>query len=139
MFRACIVEDDSRRVNWFLKHFKFIDIDIISDMSEVNKWNGPYSLYFLDHDLGNRIFIKSEDPNSGYSFIKWLILHYPEELSKEFIIHSLNPIGSENMKKLLIDNSAKKVSTLPFNVLMDFWFKNDLVINDIMFKDVRDL
>jgi len=56
---------------------------------------------FLDHDLGHRIFVKSQDPETGYTFAKWMVQHDPHYTKRNIIIHSANPHGAENIKAAL--------------------------------------
>lgn len=52
----------------------------------------------LDHDLGN-------DP-TGYDFCKYLI---ENEITGKFHIHSMNPVGVENMRQLLTHYGWKEI------------------------------
>lgn len=64
----------------------------------------PHYISF-DHDLG-------EDEPTGYDFAKWLINMdmehdvLPEEFN--YFVHSKNPIGAENIKRLLDNYIAHK-------------------------------
>lgn len=53
---------------------------------------------YLDHDLGNRIFIDSNDENSGYQVAKFLC---NKDIRGEIIVHSWNRAGAQNMIGLL--------------------------------------
>ena len=53
---------------------------------------------YLDHDLGNRVFIDSNDENSGYQVAKFLS---DKEIRGEIIVHSWNSAGARNMLGLL--------------------------------------
>ena len=74
---------------------------------------------FLDHDLDQRDSISSDEVNTGYKFAKELINYYSakERLHKPVVyVHSLNPVGSENMMNILKDNlfDIPIIDTLPF-------------------------
>lgn len=52
----------------------------------------------LDHDLGEKY--------SGYDICKWIVeQHYP---LKGFMIHSMNPVGVNNMRQLLTHYGYKE-------------------------------
>ena len=52
----------------------------------------------LDHDLGNDL--------TGYDFCKYLI---ENEITGRFHIHSMNPVGAENMRQLLNHYGWKEI------------------------------
>jgi hypothetical protein len=50
---------------------------------------------FLDHDLGDRIFVDSSDQNTGYQVAKYI---KDKKIEYEFcIIHTMNPVGAQNI------------------------------------------
>ena len=56
--------------------------------------NPPYSLTLVvdfDHDLGEK--------KTGYDVAKWLAEEYP--WTANFRIHSMNPVGANNIRQLL--------------------------------------
>jgi len=56
--------------------------------------NPPYSLTLVvdfDHDLGEK--------KTGYDVAKWLVEEYP--WTANFRIHSMNPVGANNIRQLL--------------------------------------
>jgi len=82
---------------------KFPDAEIIStyDAKEAivllsNDLN--YDLICLDHDLGLRIFVDTEDENTGSVVAKFLS---DKDIKCPIIIHSLNCWGAKNMMNYL--------------------------------------
>ncbi len=57
-----------------------------------------FDAVYLDHDL--RSEMEESGPDTGYEVAEWLSLH-PDKKPKDIYIHSLNPDGRENMKKIL--------------------------------------
>lgn len=57
-----------------------------------------FDCLFLDHDLGNEIFVDSKEENTGYTVAKWL---QDKDYNGEIVIHSWNPVGAKNMQSLL--------------------------------------
>ena len=66
----------------------------------------------LDHDLGGQIWVDSNKENTGYQFVKMLV---ENQLQKNalYYIHSMNPIGSNKVLNMLLDNgfSAPSVAS----------------------------
>src|SRR5690242_9390526 len=60
---------------------------------------GPYDLILLDHDMEG-FYEKSDHPNTGYQFCKWLV-DAKCSPKPQVILHSHNPVGRKNMRLLL--------------------------------------
>ena len=71
-----------------------------------------YDLVMLDHDLGDRFFVDSDDPNTGYRVAK----HMSEtnKKAKCVIIHSLNVHGAKNINHLI-----PEAKMIPITLLKD--------------------
>ena len=65
------------------------------DKAEPSYWDA----IFLDHDLGGQAYVPS-GPGTGYEVAKWLESH-PDKKPKQIFLHSLNPVGRDNMKAAL--------------------------------------
>jgi len=52
----------------------------------------PVDVISFDHDSG-------EDSFSGYDCIKWLANHYLSAWPKIVDVHSMNPVGAENIRQ----------------------------------------
>lgn len=90
---------------------KFPDAEIIStydakDAITILSANLSYDLICLDHDLGNRIFVSTNDENTGSTVAKFLA---DKDIKCEIIIHSLNYWGAKNMMGYL-----PKAKYIPF-------------------------
>ena len=75
--------------------YKF-DWIVVRNYKEFTKWiieNGRPKIISFDHDLGDSI-------NDGIDCAKWLVSYCIEQQIglPEYIIHSANPIGAENIK-----------------------------------------
>jgi hypothetical protein len=85
------------------------DWQIVRNLQSAKDWvmkNGFPDVISFDHDLGEQHYYGNyEDGNTGYDFAKWLIEYdmdthtMPENF--KFTVHSLNPIGGENIRQLL--------------------------------------
>ena len=63
-----VVEDDYRRIKWFKDNLeKSCYLDVFEHANQGIKAvkEKKYDLIFLDHDLGGRVFVPSEDANTG--------------------------------------------------------------------------
>lgn len=103
--KILILEDNQERINKFKELFKNQEVFIYSNICDAIASCGLYKfdVLLLDHDLDGRIWVDSREDNTGYTFVKHLIM---QNLQKEALIyiHSMNPIGANRMLNLLLDN-----------------------------------
>lgn len=108
-----ILEDNKERIKIFeeslIGHELFIAKDV-QEAKKILKQNNYFPLIFLDHDLENRVFVPSEEENTGYAVAKFI--NENNVKYSHCIIHSLNPVGASNMNNIL-KNSIK----IPFLML----------------------
>lgn len=106
-----ILEDDPYRIKQFCEILgpSPVDFVVAVDMNEaVTKFKPPYDYIFLDHDLGERVFVDSADRNTGAEFVR----QYGDKLGEAVvIIHSYNPVGRKTMKNLLIEYVHRGIVT----------------------------
>jgi CheY-like chemotaxis protein len=55
---------------------------------------------FLDHDLGDEVFVDSDSPNCGAEVARWLSCR-PEQQPSIIVLHSLNEPGRARMRAYL--------------------------------------
>lgn len=107
--KILILEDSEERIKAFKKNFIGVEI-VFTDKPDVaieELKKGGFAALFLDHDLGGTTFAES-DENSGYAVAKWLEEN-PQFQPEVIILHSLNPIGVQNMQRAL-----PKARVVPF-------------------------
>lgn len=108
--KILIVEDMDDRNKWFKDTFKDHELDMVNNSKEAIELvkNNKYDFIFLDHDLGNRIFVHSNDENTGYQ----VAIEIPKTENKQtpVVLHSWNPGGVKNMEIALKDNKNVYVS-----------------------------
>ena len=68
--------------------------EAIGILSEDMSWN----LICLDHDLGNEIYVNSDEPNTGYQVAKFLATKNPK---CPIVVHSSNYWGAMKMLSCL--------------------------------------
>lgn len=101
--KVLILEDSVARIETFkrkLSHdYDLYFFDKVSDAVEAINLMGPFDIVFLDHDLDDRIYVPSEEPNTGYQLAKYIS---DNDLKfTQIIIHSMNAVGSARMKDIL--------------------------------------
>ena len=116
--RILILEDDINRIEKFKKLFKNQDI-YIAENTDTAKYfcqGDTFPVMLLDHDLGGAVWVNSQEENTGYQFVKWLV---DEKIQKDALIyiHSLNPIGANKMLNYLKDNNRDGI-WIPFPLLL---------------------
>lgn len=117
-----VLEDSLERIKAFRECFigktvTYTDqADVAIEAVEKTKWD----MIFLDHDLGGKLFVDSEEKNTGYQVARLL----PETINKDTpcILHSMNWVGSLKMHKASPDNTYR----IPFPKLLSI-LKNTLV------------
>lgn len=104
--KILILEDNPIRQEKFKQLFRNQDLYLAIDIKQAKEHCNfnEFPIMFLDHDLGNQIWVDSNEENTGYQFVKWLI---ENQLHKNclYYIHSMNSIGANKMLNLLLDNS----------------------------------
>lgn len=94
--------DDERfpPVNFAQAYEEYRTARSVREATEMMELRGCPGFISFDHDLG-------EDQRTGLDLVKWMIHQDLEEDGKfiprgfEFYVHSQNPIGKENIEKLL--------------------------------------
>lgn len=136
MDKIFILEDQQVRVDWFFKNFNHCSITHAYDArTGAELFHPPYSLVLLDHDLGDREFVSSDDRNTGSEFLRYVLDSLnPYNLSNtDFVIHSHNSGGARNMEMQL--KCAKRnmvnfdrIYQIPFSTLVEYWNNGQITI-----------
>ena len=99
---ALILEDDQVKIKQFKQRMlekgwvgTFVETanDAIKQLSD-----HTFDIIFLDHDLGDEVYVSSDHKNTGAEVARWLSTN---PISAQIIIHSLNPFGSKYMKDMI--------------------------------------
>jgi len=106
--KVFILEDDAERIRRFYDVLEGHEIRYTDYVEEAKSicLKTEFDILLLDHDLDHEVYVDSNKANTGYQFAKWFRdqgLHV-----KEIVIHSMNPVGAENMKHAL-EGCAEKV------------------------------
>lgn len=99
-----MLEDDPARqkhFNWWnLQGHKVTIVSTVGEaISELEE--NKFDVLCLDHDLGQRTYVNSfSKAETGYLVALWLAEN-TERKPRIIVLHSLNPVGRENMKAVL--------------------------------------
>ena len=91
--RIFILEDDHARILTLRERLFNHNLTIINSCIEVDKFQPPYDLLLLDHDLGGRQLEGHED--CGLTFVRLVKPRLSSVVP--IIIHSYNPVGAADM------------------------------------------
>lgn len=103
MKKIFLLEDDPSRVNFIRNALVGVDAELTHawDVERgLAKWDGPYDVVLLDHDLGGEIFVDSANDNTGCGFARRL----PDGAIGEETtvwVHSYNPDGAREIGRIL--------------------------------------
>jgi hypothetical protein len=79
---------------------------------------------FLDHDLGGRVYISSDDEDCGMRVAEFISKNCEYFKDSKIIIHSCNEVGARNMACLLANNN------LDCNIVPFWHLLNDLKVEE---------
>lgn len=99
--RVLVLEDSHERIKVFKVKLAEHDVyffDNVKDAVAAVKYDEPFEYFFIDHDLDDKVYVDSNEPNTGYQFAKFLA---EEGIKGTFIAHTMNPAGAENIKAVL--------------------------------------
>ncbi len=82
----------------------FIFMIRFEDAKNAIDHSGSFDSIYLDHDLDQRVFVDSDEDNTGYQLAKYIA---DKNIDAEIIIHSYNPFGAARMNDVLPD--AKQI------------------------------
>lgn len=95
--KVFILEDDPIRVDYLINRLGQHDLTVAKSCTEVGKFQPPYDLILLDHDLGGRQMTEHED--DGTQFIQ--LIADRVNVDAVVIFHSYNPGGAQRMRNIL--------------------------------------
>lgn len=104
--RIFILEDNDKRNKFFRDVlpgvFPGASIEMYEEADKAIEALDPdkhYDIILLDHDLGGRVFVNSNDSNTGYQVAKYI---KENNISYgQCITHTQNPAGGANIKSVL--------------------------------------
>src|SRR6478609_2503109 len=113
-----IFEDNQDRIETFKKvlpkNYNLVICDNIEIAKAILLDNlAKFDVAFLDHDMDQKSFVPSNDPNTGYQVAKFIVengIYF-----KQVFVHSMNPSGAENiMNELNRSVTIREIHRTPF-------------------------
>ena len=101
MKKIFILEDNIERQKLFrrvLGEYNLTIVDNAKDAITSLKEDLEFDILFLDHDLGNMVYVDISEENTGSMVAKFLS---DKTINGKIIIHSFNPVGAKYMLELL--------------------------------------
>lgn len=130
-----VLEDDPERIEQFKE--RFVEQNLIgyfaTNVEEAKKIVSSIecSYWFLDHDLGNQIFVDQKEEDTGSGFVRWCCENVSVFKNVNGIfIHSLNEPAAKSMH-LTLDDYRRKAdrNMLPHTIRYPFcWTKKSFPI-----------
>ncbi|MDX6614888.1 MAG: Cyclic-phosphate processing Receiver domain [Blastocatellia bacterium] len=120
--RVFLLEDDSRRYEWFAKRFDGDHLDAADEVNHAKELlsNNVYDAIFLDHDLmPEHYHAKSrDDERTGYAIASWLAAHPEIQRASTILVHTRNADGAMRMVEEL-RGAGRQAEYVPFQFLED--------------------
>lgn len=113
-FNVFILEDDPMRISQFKKFFSNKNLTMTAEAAEAIEIlkKIKFDICLLDHDLGGQVYVNSDKPNTGYQVAKEICNTINADTY--CIIHSMNPVGAQNMLKTIGEDKA---AWIPYYIL----------------------
>lgn len=119
--KILIVEDNDFRIALFKAYFDPLDHKVWYEKTsagaiDVLTENADMDLIFLDHDLGDEVFVDSKREDTGAGVARWMVSSgFNPDVS--VTVHSLNPAGSSNILHILRSGRFAFAHAIPFTQL----------------------
>jgi hypothetical protein len=118
--RVFLLDDDTRRHQWFAKRFEGDYLDVAEDVAsaqELLKVN-RYDAIFLDHDLLPEHYNSetTDDERTGYAIATWLASQPELQRASTILVHTRNADGAIRMVEEL-RRSGRQAEYVPFPLL----------------------
>ena len=118
--RVFLLDDDTRRHEWFKSRFKGDDLDIAETVAEARQYLSAnlYDAIFLDHDLLPEHYNSetADDENTGYAIALWLASRPELQRASTIMVHTRNADGAMRMVEEL-RGSGRQAEYVPFPLL----------------------
>ncbi len=126
-----VLEDEPSRIEWFRKFTEGHRADFVDDAKTaiIAIHRLKYDVILLDHDLDGRVYVPSDEPNTGFQVAKAI----PGTINRDtvIVIHSHNDTGTKKMASVLKNGFHH----LPFYILSTAYSSGKF---DNFVKDGRD-
>ena len=118
--RVFLLDDDTRRHEWFAKRFDGDDLDIADTVVQAREYLSAnlYDAIFLDHDLLPEHYNAetNDDENTGYAIALWLASRPDLQRASTIMVHTRNADGAMRMVGEL-RRAGRQAEYVPFPLL----------------------
>jgi len=118
--RVFLLDDDTRRHEWFTKRFDGDDLDIADTVVQAREYLSAnlYDAIFLDHDLLPEHYNAetNDDENTGYAIALWLASRPDLQRASTIMVHTRNADGAMRMVEEL-RRAGRQAEYVPFPLL----------------------
>lgn len=118
--RVFLLEDDSRRYEWFAKRFAGDHLDAADEVKRAKELlsTNVYDAIFLDHDLMPEHYhaTSSDDERTGYAIASWLAARPELQRASTILVHTRNADGAMRMVEEL-RRAGRQAEYVPFQFL----------------------
>lgn len=120
--RVFLLDDDTRRHEWFSKRFKGDVIDVADNVEAAQQYlsTNSYDAIFLDHDLHPEHYHAEshDDERTGYAIALWLAANPELQRASTILVHTRNADGAIRMVEEL-RKSGRAADYVPFPYLAE--------------------
>jgi CheY-like chemotaxis protein len=120
--RVFLLDDDTRRHEWFSKRFKGDVIDVADNVEAAQQYlsTNSYDAIFLDHDLHPEHYHAQshDDERTGYAIALWLAANPDLQRASTILVHTRNADGAIRMVEEL-RKSGRAADYVPFPYLAE--------------------
>jgi len=138
IIKVLVLEDDPKRVKKLQQIFIGTNIQMIhysSVKKAIDYCKKNYDklslekkplidFMMLDHDLDGRVYVPSEEENTGFQFALYIAKETKYDASK-ILIHSRNALGAANMESVLPDALIFPFTEITKDALIKFLTKKE--------------
>lgn len=118
--RIFLLDDDTRRHDWFIKRFKGDHLDIAETVERAQEFlsSSFYDAIFLDHDLLPEHYgsHSTDDEKTGYAIAHWLAEKPELQRASTILVHTRNADGAIRMVEEL-RRAGRQAEYVPFPLL----------------------
>jgi hypothetical protein len=118
--RVFLLDDDTRRHDWFAKRFDGDYLDVAEDVTSARELlgNNIYDAIFLDHDLLPEHYGSEtlDDERTGYAVALWLASQPHLQRASTILVHTRNADGAVRMVEEL-RRAGRQAEYVPFPLL----------------------
>ncbi|MGI8656189.1 MAG: cyclic-phosphate processing receiver domain-containing protein [Pyrinomonadaceae bacterium] len=115
-----LLDDDTRRHEWFAKRFAGDHLDIAEDVATARAMleKNSYDAIFLDHDLLPEHYNSdtTDDERTGYAIAAWLSAQPELHRAATLVVHTRNADGAMRMIEEL-RRTGRNAEYVPFPLL----------------------